>query len=129
MLIPHRTALTLGFAAIAGVVALQAFGSFSCYGHSLIEFLQALGIFLAVPLLPAALSLLTANPLRAVGACALFAPWLGLAYYTDCVMPGQGGGASLAYAAVLIWGTPCAILGALLSGPLLRLLGISVASR
>jgi len=27
--------------------------------------------------------LLTANPLRAVGACLLFAPWLVLAYYTD----------------------------------------------
>ncbi len=108
---------------------MQAISSFSCYGHSLVEFLQVLGIFLALPLLPAALSLLTANPLRAVGACALFVPWLGLAYYTDCVMPDQGGGASLSYAAVLIWGTPCAILGALISGPVLRLLGISMASR
>ena len=32
------------------------------------------------------------GPLRAVGACLLFAPWLVFAYYTDCVRPYQGGG-------------------------------------
>ena len=59
----------------------------------------------------------------------LFAPWLVFAYYTDCVRPYQGGGASMIYVAVLLWGTPCAIVGALLTGPVMRLFGVSVAPR
>ncbi len=110
-------------------MALQAFNSFACYGHDLLTFFAAIGIFLVVPLLPAALSLPSANPLRAVGACLLFAPWLIFAYYTDCVRPYNGGGASMIYVAVLLWGTPSAILGALLTGPVLRALGVSVVGR
>ncbi len=118
-----------GIAAIASVIALQAFNSFGCYDHTLAMFATSVGMFLMVPLLPAFVSLLTANPLRAVGACVLFAPWLVFAYYTDCVGPYQGGGASMVYVAVLLWGTPCAIVGALLTGPVMRLSGLSVAPR
>ena len=67
-------------------------------------------VFLLLPLAPALVSLVTSNPLRAVGACALLAPWLVFAYYTDCVRPYSGGGASMVYVAVLLWGTPSAIL-------------------
>jgi hypothetical protein len=129
MLISRRQALTTGMTAIALVIALQAFNSVGCYRHTLPTFVQVVGMFVLVPLLPALVSLLTANPLRAVGACLLFAPWLVLAYYTDCVRPYQGGGASMIYVAVLMWGTPCAIIGALLTGPAMRLLGMSVAPR
>lgn len=116
-------------AAIVGVIAIQAFNSFTCYGHDLQAFRAALGIFAIIPLLPALASLLTANPLRAVGACLLFAPWLVLAYYTDCVRPYAGGGASMIYVAVILWGTPSSILGALITGPILRVLGVSVGGR
>ena len=129
MLISRRQALITGMTAIALIIALQAFNSVGCYGHTLLTFVQVVGMFVLVPLLPALVSLLTANPLRAVGACLLFAPWLVLAYYTDCVRPYQGGGASKIYVAVLMWGTPCAIIGALLTGPAMRLLGMSVAPR
>ena len=129
MLISRRQALTTGMTAIALVIALRAFNSVGCYRHTLSTFLQVVGMFVLVPLLPALVSLLTANPLRAVGACLLFAPWLVLAYYTDCVRPYQGGGASMIYVAVLMWGTPCAIIGALLTGPAMRLLGVSMAPR
>lgn len=129
MLISHRQALITGMTAIALILALQAFNSVGCYGHTLLTFVQVVGMFVLVPLLPALVSLLTANPLRAVGACLLFAPWLVVAYYTDCVRPYQGGGASMVYVAVLLWGTPCAIIGALLTGPVMRLFGMSVAPR
>ncbi|HJS34394.1 MAG TPA: Na+:solute symporter [Pseudoxanthomonas sp.] len=129
MLISRRQALITGMTAIALIIALQAFNSVGCYGHTLLTFVQVVGMFVLVPLLPALVSLLTANPLRAVGACLMFAPWLVLAYYTDCVRPYQGGGASMIYVAVLMWGTPCAIIGALLTGPAMRLLGMSVAPR
>ncbi|MDR6842404.1 hypothetical protein J2W94_002698 [Pseudoxanthomonas sacheonensis] len=33
------------------------------------------------------------------------------------------------YVAILLWGTPCAVVGALLTGPLLRLVGIKVGGR
>ncbi|WP_369978078.1 Na+:solute symporter [Xanthomonas bundabergensis] len=127
MLINRGLAVTYGLVAILGVVALQAFNSVACYQHGFREFLAALGMFLLVPLLAPVIALATANPLRAVGGCLLFAPWLGLAYYTDCVRPYTGGGASMVYVAVLFWGTPSAILGVLVTGPITRMLGISVA--
>lgn len=129
MVIPRKHASIAGMAAIAAVIALQAFNSVGCYDHTLAMFAMVLGTFVLVPLLPAIVSLFTANPLRAVGACLLFAPWLVFAYYTDCVRPYQGGGASMIYVAVLLWGTPCAIIGALLTGPVMRLFGLSVAPR
>ncbi|MGS1079870.1 Na+:solute symporter [Pseudoxanthomonas beigongshangi] len=129
MIISRKAALSLGAAAVAAILAQQAFNSVSCYDHSFLDYLGAVGIFLLVPLLPALISLLTANPLRAVGACLLLSPWLWIAYYTDCVAPYSGGGASLIYVAVLLWGTPCALLGALITGPALRLVGVEVAPR
>lgn len=129
MVVSRKHALVGGIAAIVFVIALQAFNSVGCYDHTLSTFVAVLGTFLMVPLLPAFVSLFTANPLRAVGACVLFAPWLVFAYYTDCVRPYQGGGASMIYVAVLLWGTPCAIIGALLTGPVMRLFGVSVAPR
>ena len=129
MEISRNRAILYGATAITAVVAIQAFNSFACYDHDFVSFLAVLGIFLLVPLLPPIISLPTSNPLRAVGACLLFAPWLLLAYYTDCVRPYAGGGASMIYVAVILWGTPCSILGALLTGPVMRALGVSVAGR
>lgn len=128
MIVSRNAARLLGISAVAAVLAQQAFNSFSCYDHSLLDYLRAVGVFLFLPLLPALVSLLTANPLRAVGACLLLSPWLWFAYYTDCVAPYAGGGASLIYVAVLLWGTPCALLGALMTGPILRLAGVKVAA-
>ncbi|MDR7070839.1 hypothetical protein J2X02_003710 [Pseudoxanthomonas japonensis] len=84
MVIPRKQAVVAGVIAIACILALQAFNSIGCYEHTLVTFVQVLGMFLLVPLLPALMSLFTANPLRAVGACLLFAPWLVFAYYADC---------------------------------------------
>ena len=127
--ISRNAARILGVAAIVGILMLQAFNSAACYSHSLMGYLGAVGFFLVIPLLPAAVSLFTANPLRAVGACLLLSPWLVFAYYTDCIRPYAGGGASMIYVAVLFWGTPCALLGALLTGPVLRRFGIRVEGR
>ncbi len=129
MIVPRRRAVWIGIAAIAAILAQQAFNSVACYQHSLGAFLVVSSIFVGIPLVPALASLATANPLRAVGACLLFSPWLGLAYYTDCVRPYTGGGASMVYVAVLFYGTPSALLGALLTGPVLRLFNVSVAAR
>lgn len=127
MIVTKPRARLLAVLAILGVIALQGFNSFFCYQHDLAGFAMALAWFIAIPLVPAFVSLATANPLRAVGACVLFAPWLLLAYYTDCVQPYQGGGASMIYVAVLLWGSLSSLAGALLAGPLMRLLGIRVA--
>jgi hypothetical protein len=129
MLISRNQALVCGIGAIVGVIVIQAFNSFACYGHDLWSFLVTLGVFLAVPLLPAVFSLMTANPLRAIGACVLFAPWLLFAYYTDCVTPYAGGGASMIYVAVVLWGTPSAVLGAVITGPIMRALRVSISGQ
>lgn len=126
MTFTRRSAILVGLAAIASVVLLQAFSSTSCYEHDLASFLQVTGFFLVPALLIATVCLFTANPLRAVGSCLLFAPWLVFAYYTDCIRPYEGGGASMVYVLVLLLGTPCALLGAVITGPVMRLFNLSI---
>jgi hypothetical protein len=129
MVISHTRAFCFGLLAICAVVAVAAFNSFACYKHDLDAFVSANLMFVGPPLLPAIVCLALPNPLRAVGACALVIPWLVLAYYTDCVRPYTGGGASMIYVAVLLWGVPSAILGALITGPVTRMFNVSVVAR
>lgn len=126
MKVTRPRARALGIAAIGAVVLMQAFNSFACYKHSFHDFAIGMAMFVAPALVPAALSLLTANPLRAVTSMIFFAPWLVFAYVTDCVMPYKGGGASMIYVAVLFWGLPCAVIGALVGGPITRRMGVEV---
>lgn len=129
MQISRKTAGCWGLAAMAGVVLQQVFNSVACYDHNLLEWLQATGLFLTLPLVVALVGLLSSNPLRAVGACTLFWPWLFLAYYEDCVRPYSGGGASMVGVAVILWGTPSAIVGAALAGPVFRLFSLHVEQK
>jgi hypothetical protein len=59
----------------------------------------------------------------------LFAPWLLLAYYTDCVRPYSGGGASMIYVAVFMWGTVTSLIGALITSSVTKGAGIEVTDR
>lgn len=111
--------------AVALVVALQALNSFGCYHQSLGGFVTSLG-WVTVPMLPALVWLFSANPLRSVGASAGFAPWLPLAFYTDCVRPYAGGGASMIYVAVVLYGLGTALAGGLLAPWLLARLGVGL---
>ena len=119
MTISRSRAIFLGAASILGIICIEAFNSFICYGNNLQSFLTTLGIFVITALLPALISLLTSNPLRACGACILFAPWLIL----GC------GGESMVYVAVILWGTLSSIIGAFITGPIMRLIGVSVDGR
>ena len=128
MNISHRNARRVGIGAIVTVIILQSFNSFVCYHHDILNFLLATILFVGIPLLPAFVSLVLPNPLRAVGACLLFAPWLFLAYYTDCVRPDSEGGASMIYVAVLIWGSVTSLVGALITDFITRIAGIEVTA-
>lgn len=119
----RRTSRYAGGAAIALVCLLQAFNSFACYRQGVLEYLAVLAIFVGIPMAPAILALKSQHPLRAVGGALLFAPWLGLAYYADCVRPYTGGGASMIYVAVVLWGLPSCLVGVWLTVPVARLLG------
>jgi len=129
MTISRRNARWIGVTAIFAVLLLQAFNSFACYKHDFVTFLLATSFFVGIPLLPAFISLAFPNPLRAVGACLFFAPWLLLAYYTDCVLPYTGGGASMIYVAVFLWGTVTSSIGALISNSITKSLGIEITER
>lgn len=129
MVISRRKARYIGSTAVCAVLLLQAFNSFACYNHDFLDFLTATSIFVGIPLLPALVSLALPNPLRAVGASVLFAPWLLFAYYTDCVRPYSGGGASMIYVAVLLWGTITSLIGALITNLLTRSFGIEISER
>lgn len=129
MTISRRRARWIAVAAIGAVLLLQSFNSFACYHHDFLEFFSATAIFVGIPLLPAFVSLALPNPLRAVGACMLFAPWLLLAYYNDCVRPYMGGGASMVYVAVLMWGTITSLIGAVITSFVTKTAGIKVIER
>lgn len=124
---PFAVGISIG--AILLVVALEVLNSTLCYHLDIRQFRDGFLTFVAPALLVAIIALFTRNPLRAVGACLCFAPWLLFAYYTDCVRPYAGGGASMIYVAVLFWGLPSAFLGAIAAGPVLRYLGIEVTPR
>jgi hypothetical protein len=128
MIVSRRTAQWIGAASIAVVVALQSFNGVACYHQTLADFILAFAIFVAPAVVVALVALFTSNPLRAAVASACFAPWLVTAYYSDCVLPYRGGGASMVYVVVLLYGLPCALLGVFIAGPLLRRLGVSVAN-
>lgn len=111
---------------MAVVVGLQLFNGVACYRLSLGYHLAAFGI-VGLAFLPGLVALLSRNPLRTVGAALLFVPWLTLAYYTDCVLPPKGPASSMSYLVVVVYGFPCAAIGALVTGPLLRLFRVEVS--
>lgn len=124
----RQKARSIGAAALVAVLLLQAFNSLACYRHELPQMLRAMVIFVALPMLPAVAGLFSANPLRALGGAIGFAPWLLFAYWADCGRPdgAGGGGASLVYVAVLMYGAATGLLGVLLTGPLMRWRGIGI---
>jgi hypothetical protein len=127
MQLSRRKARLIGSLSILGVVVLQSFNGVACYHQGPKDFVFAFLVFVAPAVLIATIAVFTANPLRAVFASAFFAPWLVTAYYTDCVAVYHGGGASMVYVIVLLWGVPSALLGALIAGPIPRRFGVSVA--
>ncbi len=128
MTVSRGTAQWIGAASIFIVVLLQSYSGVACYHQSVADFVVAFSIFVAPAVVVAVVALFTANPLRAAFASACFAPWLVTAYYSDCIAPYRGGGASMVYVVVLLYGLPCALVGAFIAGPLLRRLGVSVAN-
>jgi hypothetical protein len=126
MQLSRRKAQLIGASFILGVVALQSFNGVACYHQGPKDFVIAFLAFVAPAVLIATVAVFTANPLRAAFASAFFAPRLATAYYTDCVAVYHGGGASMVYVIVLLWGVPSAVLGALIAGPILRRFGVSV---
>lgn len=121
--LPRSLSLKVAVGAFVAVAVIQGFNSFACYRHGVGLYLASLG-FVALPLLPAILAAFSREPLRAVGGCLLFSPWLFFAYYTDCIRPYTGGGAAMIYVAVMLWGLPTALLGVLLAPTVFRSLGL-----
>ena len=127
-MIDRKTASNLGFIAVCVVVAAELFNGTFCYKHGLHGYLVGLS-WVAVGFSPGIVGLVSANPMRAVGAAVCFVPWLVLAFYTDFVMPYKGGGASMIYIAVLFYELPSSLAGVVLTGPLMRLLGFKVGGK
>jgi hypothetical protein len=116
-----------GIPAVCLVVAVELFNGTVCYKHEITGYLVGLG-FVAMGFAPGLIGLSSRNPLRTVGAALFFVPWLMLAFYTDCVRPYQGGGASMVYIAVVVYGFISSAVGALLTGLLMRLARCTVVS-
>ncbi len=85
--------------------------------------------FPAIPLIPGLIAVFGENPLKAIGASLVAICFYALAYYTDCVLPYEGGGASMIYVVVIMYGTPLAFLGAWVVGVICRETGVSIEKR
>jgi hypothetical protein len=125
MAVSRIAAVGIGLAGIAAAIAAQLFNDVACYKHTLMGALAGLW-FPAIPLLPAFFALGFPNPLRALGAAAAVIPFYAYAYYVDCVLPYKGGGASMVYVFVIPVGLAASIIGAVLTGPVCRVLRIQI---
>jgi hypothetical protein len=123
--ISRTTALTVGLLATAAIAGLQLFNGFACYELSLGYHLAALAL-VALAFLPGIVCLASKNPLRTAGAALLFAPWLVIAFYIDCVVPPKGPASSMSYLMVVVYGFLSSAIGALITAPALRLLRVEV---
>jgi hypothetical protein len=123
--IPKTLALRIGLASIVVLMTLQLFNGVVCYGLSPGYHLVAFGL-VSLAFLPGLVALYSRNPLRTVGAALLFAPWLVIAYYTDCVLPPRSAASSMSYLMVVVYGLPSAAIGALITAPILRLFRLTV---
>ncbi len=125
MKIGIRKARLIGLTAIAAVVVIQLLSSIFCYQNDLSQLAFSF-MMIAVPFSPALIWILSPNPLLTVGGAALFIPWLVLAFTVDCILPYAGGGASMMYVAVVIWGFPSTILGMILAKLAMKYFNISI---
>lgn len=116
----------IGVGAVIVVIAAHAINSFLCYGIGLDGFLQSFVAFVLLPLCPSLICLAMSKPLHAAGSAICVFPWLVLTFWFDCVMPYQGGGASMLYIAVLLWGTLSALIGLVFTKVLMVFFKISV---
>ena len=67
MRIRRPRARLAGLLAVTAVIGFQAVPGFACHGQDLRRFAIGLGVFVLPPLLPALVSLATANPLLRYG--------------------------------------------------------------
>lgn len=125
MTVSRRHARTLGLTSIVLALGVQLFNDLACYEREFFEALSTLW-FPAIPLVPALIALGSGNPLRAVGGSLVAIGFYLLAFYTDCVVPYSGGGASMVYVAVVMYGFPLAVVAVFVTGPLLRWMGIVI---
>ena len=117
MNIARSKQLKIGFASIIFAVSVQLFNDFACYDKSIFESISTIW-FSLIALVPAILFLGSKKPIRAAGAAIVIACFYGFAYYTDCIQSYQGGGASMVYIIVLMYGIPLSILGGFVAGVL-----------
>lgn len=115
MEISRKKAQRIGWGSILVAMIVQIFNDVSCYNRGIFESISTIW-FPGIPLIPALVFLASRNPLRAVGASIVAIAFYALAYYTDCVAPYEGGGASMIYVAVILYGTPLAAVGGLIAG-------------
>lgn len=95
-------------------IGCQLFNDLCCYEKTLLESLIWMW-FTLIPVVPAAFFMFAKKPIAAIGAALVVIPFYAMAYYSDCILPYQGGGASMVYVIVIMFGTPVAIATGLLS--------------
>jgi hypothetical protein len=123
--ISYKVARNFALAFIATIFVFYGFRSYTCDHNDIVQFLTASLILLALPLVPAFMAL-SKNPLLTIAGTAFFLPWPLLAYYWDCIKPYAGGGASMSFVVVLLYGLPSAWLGVFLGKLAFKKLGFEL---
>lgn len=126
MKIKKETATKFSIGAFLLIFLMYSLYSFSCGKTSFSEFISTGFIFICPSLVIPSVFLIFKRTLVAAVGTLFVLPWLMLAYYVDCIMPYQGGGASMLYLGILFWGPPSAIAGMIITGFLIRFKKIEI---
>lgn len=126
--VPYLLAQKIAWSAILIALCIPLYSNLTCYEKTVIETLVALA-FQAIPLIPAFIAIFSPNPLKAIGPSIIAAIFYLFAHNVDCVQSYEGGGASMIYVVVIMYGLPLAFIASWITGVICNSTGIVVKSR
>ena len=111
MALARKSAQRIGFAALAVALGCAVFARFRCFGFDSPWAILADLLIFGPSLIGGVACVSTSNPLRALGAAAGIIFATSYAYYSECVRPYEGGGASFIGLALIVIVPACTVVG------------------
>lgn len=111
MALARKSAERIGFAALAVALGCVAFTRLNCFGFDSFWTILADLLVFGPSLIGGVACVSSSNPLRAIGAAAGITFATSFAYYSECVRPYEGGGASFVGLALLVLVPACTVVG------------------
>jgi hypothetical protein len=111
MALARKSAERIGLAALALALGCVVFTRINCFGFDSLWAVLADLLVFGPSLIGGVACASTSKPLRAIGAAGGLILATGFAYYSECVRPYEGGGASFIGLALLVVVPACTLVG------------------